>query len=108
MKRQLILAGLLMTLGVGLSMAQSQAQTSGAPQQVEQRLTSASTIGALLADPRARPVMDRFLPNLAGNPHLDRIRDWPLRRLATDPHARGLTLERLAEIDAALAEAQRE
>lgn len=75
--------------------------------QQRQTLTSASTIGALLADARTRPVMDRFMPNLPQNPHLDRIRDWPLRRLATDPHARGLTMERLAEIEAALAAAQR-
>jgi hypothetical protein len=76
-------------------------------QQQNQVLTADSTIGALMADTRTRPVIERHLPNLANNPHINMIRDWPLRRLATDPHARGLTMEKLAEIQRDLAAAQR-
>jgi hypothetical protein len=69
-------------------------------------LTVDSTIGALLDDSRTRPVLDRRMPNLATNPSIELIRDWPLRRLATDPHARGLTLEQLESIGRDLAAAQ--
>jgi hypothetical protein len=75
--------------------------------QQSQVLTADSTIGALMANTRTRPVMDRHLPNLASNPHLATINNWPLRRLATDPHARGLSTEKLAQIEADLATAQR-
>jgi hypothetical protein len=72
-----------------------------------QTLTADSSIGARMANTRTRPVLDRHMPNLASNPHLAMIRDWPLRRLATDPHARGLSMEKLADIERDLAAAQR-
>jgi hypothetical protein len=84
----------------GHAAAQSNAQQSRA-------LTVDSTIGALMADSRTRSVMDRHMPGLANNPQFNMIRDWPLRRLATDPHARGLSMEKLQEIAADLAAAQR-
>jgi hypothetical protein len=87
------------------SSAFAQAAASQSESQ-SQPLTVNSTIGALLANPLTRPVLDRHLPNLATNAHLIEIRNWPLRELATNPHARGMSPEMLTQIQTELAAAQ--
>ena len=101
--RVCVLAALIAISGCGLPQ-HAEAQPNAT--QAQQRLTADSTLAALLADARTRPVMERHFPNLTSNPHFGMIQDWPLRRLATDPHAQGLTSEQLTRIEAELAAAQ--
>ncbi len=64
-----------------------------------QRLSVDSTIAELLANRDSREILNRHAPHIANHSQLSLIRNWSLRRLATDPHSSALTLEALHAIE---------
>lgn len=66
-------------------------------------LTLDTTLGALLDDPKAKAVLDRYVPGISSNPMVAMIKGISLNMLLTMPQAKqfGLTKEK---IEAMLAE----
>ena len=72
------------------------------------KLTLDSTLGTLLDDPKARAVLDKYLPGISSNPMVGMVKGMPLNKLLSMPQAAqfGLTKEKaeaiLAEINTQL------
>ena len=67
------------------------------------KYTVDTKIGVLMADPKARVVMDKYMPHLAENPHYFMIRFMSIREAAKFTGGQ-LTPAHLAHIDTELAE----
>jgi hypothetical protein len=69
------------------------------------KLTLDTTLGTLLDDPKARAVLDQYLPGISSNPMVGMVKGMPLNTLLSMPQAAqfGLTKEKaeaiLAEIN---------
>ena len=46
-----------------------------------------TTLGQILADPRAKPVLDQYLPGVAGNPMVAMVSGMTLRAIVAMPQA---------------------
>ena len=90
--RALLLAAALLTAGLPAT-----AFAEGA-----KYTTAESTIGTLLADPAAKAVLDKFIPQLSASPQLDQIKGQTLKMLQGMAPDR-LNDKLLSDIDAELA-----
>ena len=84
-------------------------QAWAAPQPVRVAADSAlgvdTPIETLAANPKAKAVLDRYLPGLTSHPHYETFKDQSLRQLM--PVSEGqITPEKLAQIQTALAAIQ--
>lgn len=59
-----------------------------------------TTLGTLLDDPKAKAVLDQYLPGISGNPMLAMVKGVSLTKLLSMPQAAqfGLTKEKAEEI----------
>ena len=59
-----------------------------------------TTFGELLADPRAKAVMDQYLPGVSSNPMIDMVKSSSLRALISMPQVAmlGITQEKVQAI----------
>ena len=59
-----------------------------------------TTFGELLADPRAKAVMDQYLPGVSSNPMIDMVKGSSLRALISMPQVAmlGITQEKVQAI----------
>jgi hypothetical protein len=46
-----------------------------------------TTLGTLLADPKAKPVLDKYVPGLSGNPMVAMVSGVSLKALVSMPQA---------------------
>ena len=100
------IAALRLAAALGCVAAGSSPAWAGS-QPVRVAATPAPTLGVdtpiekLAADPKARPVLDHYLPGLTSHPHYETFKDQSLRQLM--PISEGqLTPEKLAQIQTAL------
>ena len=63
-------------------------------------LTLDTTLGTLIDDPKAKAVLDQYLPSVSGNPMLAMVKGMTLSKLLAMPQAAqfGLTKEKAEEI----------
>ena len=59
-----------------------------------------TTFGELLSDPRAKAVMDQYLPGVSSNPMIDMVKSSSLRALISMPQVAmlGITQEKVQAI----------
>lgn len=95
MKKTILAAGLTLSLSLTAGVAFAQAGAAKA------KFTSMNTMGELLADPGAKAVLMKEIPEIAGNPQMDQAKTMSLRSL--QQFAPMLDDEKLAAIDAELA-----
>jgi hypothetical protein len=63
-------------------------------------LTLDTTLGTLLDDPKAKAVLDKYLPGVSGNPMVAMVKNMSINNLLAMPQAAqfGLTKEKAEQI----------
>lgn len=64
------------------------------------KLTLDTTLGTLLEDPKARAVLDQYIPGISSNPMLAMVKGMSLKMIIAMPQAAqlGLTKQKAEEI----------
>jgi hypothetical protein len=64
------------------------------------KMTLDTTLGTILDDPRAKAVLDQYVPGVSGNPMVAMVKGMSLNKLLAMPQAKqfGLTKEKAEQI----------